>query len=145
MSSKRNIARKGMFKTSLFIGGFIILGIILGVLMRDQLPFYEVQSYAGQKGAPERPPKGTYNYVTGTVYSSVGGTIAGARVEAFVKTVSRNVHTDDQGKYTLTYPYCENCKSVIRYSANGYQDQSIDTYQVAGGTLVQDVVLQKLQ
>lgn len=105
----------------------------------------QAESYTVQKGAPEKPPKGVYNTVTGTVYNPSGQPISGAKVETSQKTVKRNFFTDQSGKYTIEFPYCENCKSVITYSATGYQSVSIDTYQIAGGTLIQDVVLPKLQ
>lgn len=134
----------------ILINKYILFSLILSSLFLVWVTFnltnksYEVQSYAGQKGAPEKPPKGVYNIVTGVVYNMSGEPIGGAKITTAQKTVQRNIMADQFGKYTIEFPYCVNCKSVITYSANGYQSQSIDTYQIPGGTLIQDVVLQKL-
>lgn len=136
-------SRKAISYNKLLIIGVALLALIV-VFVINQSFYTTVQSYTTQKGAPEKPAKGVYNIVTGTVYSSTGEPIVRAKVETSQKTVRRYETTGQDGKYIIQFPYCVNCKSVITYSATGYQTKSIDTYQVSGGTLVQDVVLQKL-
>lgn len=85
------------------------------------------------------PTIAAYGTITGTIYSSTGKVVSGAKITLRVNNKNTTYTSDAQGKYTI--PNLPPGKYSITYVAAGYSQQKTTATVTAGQTLVIDVTL----
>jgi len=86
------------------------------------------------------PPAATGN-ITGTVYSSVGGVVVGAKVSTFVSGSKRTYYTNSSGVYSISS--IPAASYSLTFSAQKYISQTVGVTVTAGVTVTKNVTLQK--
>ena len=88
----------------------------------------------------QAPPTSTGN-ITGTVYSSAGGVVAGAKITFFVAGSRRTYYTSSSGNYTVTG--LPAATYSLKFQAQGYVNQTVSATVTRGSTTTKDVTLRK--
>lgn len=85
------------------------------------------------------PRQSTYGTITGTIYSSTGQLVSGAKITLRVNNKNTTYFSDAQGKYII--PNLPPGTYSITYVAAGYSQQKTTATVTAGQTLVINVTL----
>lgn len=85
------------------------------------------------------PTQSAYGTITGTIYSSTGKVVSGAKITLRVNNKNTTYTSDTQGKYTI--PNLSPGTYSITYVAAGYSQQKTTVTVTAGQTLVINITL----
>ena len=100
-----------------------------------------VSANSNSVSADTQFPPTTTGTITGTVNSSVGGVLSGARVSTVVSGSKRTVTTNSSGVYSFTF--LPTTSYSLRYSAWRHTSQTQTVAVSAGSTTTKNVTLQK--
>lgn len=93
------------------------------------------------QNTPTPPPVQNYGNITGTVYSSAGGTVPGVKITLTVGKSNKTYYSDSSGAYSInnlppgTYS--------LTFQAQGYVNQKVSATVTANTTTTQNVTLVK--
>lgn len=87
------------------------------------------------------PPVQNYGSITGTVYSSRGGTIPGVKITTFVSSTKKTYYTNSFGVYSITN--LPPGTYSLTFQAKGYVNQKVSVTVAANTTTTKDVTITK--
>lgn len=85
------------------------------------------------------PPAQNYGGVTGTVYSSAGGTVTGVKITMRVGKTNRIYYSNTLGYYSITNLPAGTYS--LTFQAKGYVNQKAQVVVTAGSSAVRDIIL----
>lgn len=87
------------------------------------------------------PPAQQYGTITGTVYSSAGGTISGVKITTKIGKTNKTYYTNSLGVYSITDLPSGSYK--LTFSAKGYVNQTASASVSANTTITKNVTMVK--
>ena len=91
--------------------------------------------------ATTQAPPATTGNVTGTVYSSAGGVVAGAKISTTVGGVKKTYTANSQGVYTILN--LNPATYSLKFEARGYASQTVSVTVISNTTVTKNVTLQR--